>query len=131
MARPKRNRRPKLLTETELELMTALWQAGEGTVRDVRERLPKHRDLAYTSVSTILRILEKKKLVRARKDGKAHVYAPTVSKAEYEDRSLRHLAEKVFDGTPSAMVLRLLDDEGLSHDELREIQQRLMERLER
>jgi predicted transcriptional regulator len=131
VARPKSKTRPKLLTEVELELMTALWQAGEATVRDVMERLPKGRELAYTSVSTILRILEKKTLVRARKEGKAHVYSPAVSKSDYEGRSLRHLVDKVFDGTPSAMVLRLLDDEGLSVDELREIQQRLKERLER
>ena len=131
MARPKSKTRPKLLTEVELELMTALWQAGHATVREVMERLPKGRKLAYTSVSTILRILEKKKLVRARKEGKAHIYTPAVSKSDYESRSLRHLVDKVFDGTPSAMVLRLLDDEGLSPEELREIQRRLKERLER
>lgn len=131
MARPKSKNTPKLLTEVELELMTALWQAGQATVREVMELLPRGRELAYTSVSTILRILEKKKLVRARKEGKAHVYVPTVSKADYESRSLRHLVDKVFDGTPSAMVLRLLDDEGLTAEELREIQARLKERLDR
>lgn len=129
MARPKNKSRPKLLTEVELELMTSLWQAGEATVREVMALLPRGRVLAYTSVSTILRILEKKKLVRTRKDGKAHIYMPAVSKADYEGRSLRHLMEKVFDGTPSAMVMRLLDDEGLTADELREIQARLKERL--
>ena len=131
MARPKKTSRPKLLTEVELELMTSLWQAGEATVREVMELLPRSRALAYTSVSTILRILEKKKLVRTRKDGKAHIYMPTVSKSEYEARSLRNLVEKVFDGTPSAMVMRLLDDEGLTADELREIQARLKERLKK
>jgi predicted transcriptional regulator len=131
MPRPKAKTRPRLLTEVELELMTALWQVGAATVREVLDLLPKERKLAYTSVSTILRILEKKKLVRARKEGKAHVYSPTVTKSDYESRSLRHLVEKVFDGTPSAMVMRLLDDEGLSAEELREIQSRLKERLKR
>ena len=130
MGRPKNPTEPKLLTDVELELMTALWQAGEATVRDVLELLPAERKLAYTSVSTILRILEKKKLVRARKEGKAHIYAPTVSKSDYESRSLRDLVDKVFDGTPSAMVMRLLDDEGLTAEELREIQARLEERLD-
>ena len=131
MARPKSKQRPKLLTEVELELMTVLWQTEKATVREVMELLPGSRKLAYTSVSTILRILEKKKLVRARKEGKAHIYSPAVSKSDYESRSLRHLVDKVFDGTPSAMVLRLLDDEGLSAEELREIQARLKERLDR
>ncbi len=129
MGRPRRTGRPKLLTEVELELMSTLWQLDEGTVRDVLGRLPRGRSLAYTSVSTILRILEGKRLVKSRKVGKANVYRPTVSKSVYESRSVRHLVDKVFDGTPSAMVMRLLDDEGLSSDELREIQRMLEERL--
>jgi len=130
MGRPRRTSRPKLLTEVELELMSALWQLGEGTVRDVLDQLRKGRNLAYTSVSTILRILEDKKLVKSRKIGKAYAYRPAVSKSEYERRSLRHLVDKVFDGAPSAMVLRLLDDEGLSRRELREIQRMLKEKLQ-
>jgi predicted transcriptional regulator len=129
MGRPRRTGRPKLLTEVELELMSTLWQLDEGTVRDVLGLLPRGRSLAYTSVSTILRILEGKRLVKSRKVGKANVYRPTVSKSVYESRSVRHLVDKVFDGTPSAMVMRLLDDEGLSSDELREIQRMLEERL--
>ena len=130
MGRPRRTSRPKLLTEVELELMSTLWQLGEGTVRDVLGHLSKGRNLAYTSVSTILRILEGKRLVKSRKGGKANLYRPAVSKSEYERRSLRHLVDKVFDGTPSAMVMRLLDDEGLSRAELREIQRMLREKLE-
>ena len=129
MGRPPRTSRPKLLTEVELELMSTLWQLGEATVRDVLAHLSKGRNLAYTSVSTILRILEGKRLAKSRKVGKANQYRPAVSKSEYERRSLRHLVDKVFDGTPSAMVLRLLDDEGLSRAELREIQRMLGEKL--
>ncbi len=129
MGRPRRTSRPKLLTEVELELMSTLWQLGEATVRDVLGRLSKGRNLAYTSVSTILRILEGKRLVKSRRNGKANLYRPAVSKSEYERRSLRHLVDKVFDGTPSAMVMRLLDDEGLSRAELREIQRMLKEKL--
>jgi len=131
MARPKSKARPRLLTEVELELMTALWHLGEATVRDVLELLPADRHLAYTSVSTILRILEKKMLVKTRKVGKAHIYTPALTKSDYESRSLRHLVDKVFDGTPSAMVMRLLDDRGLTKDELRQIQALLEERLQK
>jgi len=129
MGRPRRTSRPKLLTEVELEIMSTLWQLERGTVREVLAKLPKRRTLAYTSVSTMLRILEDKRLVRSRKDGKAYVYVPAVTKTEYEGRSLRHLAEKVFDGTPSAMVMRLIDDAELSTEELREIKRRLEEKL--
>ena len=129
MARPRRTGRPKLLTDVELELMSAPWQLEQATVRDVMARLPRSRKLAYTSVSTIMRILEGKKLVKSRKLGRAHVYRPAISKSEYECRSLRNLVTKVFDGAPTAMVMRLLDDEGLSVAELREIQRMLQERL--
>ena len=129
MGRPRRTARPRLLTEVELELMSTLWRLGEATVREVLDQLPRGRTLAYTSVSTILRVLEGKELVTSRKQGKAHVYRPTLSKSDYESRSLRHLVNKVFDGAPSSMVQRLLDDEGLSREELREIQQALEERL--
>ena len=81
MGRPRRTSRPKLLTEVELELMSALWQLDEATVRDVLATLPAGRTLAYTSVATVLRILEDKKLVNSRKVGKAHVYRPAVSKS--------------------------------------------------
>ncbi len=59
----------RLLTKVELELMTILWRLGEGSVTHVLGELPDGRDLAYTSVSTILRILEQKKILKARKEG--------------------------------------------------------------
>ena len=129
MARPRRTGRPKLLTEVELELMSVLWQRGEATVREVLDSLPPARRLAYTSVSTVLRILERKQLVLSRKDGKVHVYRPAVSKSAYEARSVRHLVDKVFDGAPSAMVMRLLDEAELSRDELEQLRRRLEEKL--
>src|SRR6476646_9875281 len=85
------------LTETELELMTILWQRGEGTVRDVMADLPAGRDLAYTSVSTILRILEQKNVLVSRKDGQSHIYCPLLDKSTYEARTLKHLVSTVFD----------------------------------
>ena len=128
MVRRRRSGRPRLLTEVELELMSELWQLGEATVRDVMSRLRPARKLAYTSVSTVLRILEQKKLVKSRKDSKAHVYRPALSKAEYERRSLRHLVDNVFDGTPSALVQRLLDDDGLSPADIADIRRHLEEK---
>jgi predicted transcriptional regulator len=111
----------RLLTEVELELMTILWRLGEGTVNAVLEELPPERPLAYTSVSTILRILEKKGVVAARKQGRGHVYVPRIGKQEYETRSLRRLLSSVFDGAPAALVRCLVESERLSADELRAI----------
>jgi predicted transcriptional regulator len=114
-----RDEEERLLTEVELELMTILWRLGEGTVTAVLEALPPERPLAYTSVSTILRILEKKGVVGTRKQGRGHVYIPRISKQEYETRSLRRLITQVFDGAPSALVRRLVESERLSADDLR------------
>jgi len=99
----------KLLTETELEMMRVLWQRKEGTVHDVMEGLSPERKLAYTSVSTILRILEQKEIISSRKDGRGHVYFPKLDKKEYELRSLGHLMSNVFGGESLQLVSRLLE----------------------
>ncbi len=118
----------KLLTDVELELMTLLWQRGEGTVHDVLGMLPSARKLAYTSVSTMLRILVGKGVLVARKEGRGHLYVPRVSKAEYEATSLRHMVRRVFDGAPDALVRRLLETEELNEQKLAAIRAILRKR---
>lgn len=108
----------KLLTDVELELVTPLWQLGEGTVHDVLRMLPATRALAYTSVSTVLRILVGKGVLVVRREGRGHVYVPRLSKAEYEATSLRHMVQHVFDGAPDALVRRLLEAEELDERKL-------------
>lgn len=111
----------KLLTETELELMTLLWKLGEGTVSDVLQQLPKERELAYTSVSTILRILEQKGILKTSKEGRGHVYTPQIKKSDYEIKTVKHVVERVFDGTPMALVRQLLDTTQLNEDDIKEL----------
>ncbi len=111
----------KLLTGTELELMTILWRLGEGSVADVIGQLPKERDLAYTSVSTIMRILEQKEILKTRKEGRGHIYTPQLKKYDYEAKAVKHVVERVFDGTPVALVRQLLDSVKLDEKELREL----------
>ncbi|PIS11273.1 MAG: transcriptional regulator [Bdellovibrio sp. CG10_big_fil_rev_8_21_14_0_10_47_8] len=111
----------KLLTETELELMTILWKLGEGSVADVIEQLPKERDLAYTSVSTIMRILEQKEILKTRKEGRGHIYTPQLKKNDFEATTVKHVVERVFDGTPVALVRQLLDSVKLDEKDLKEL----------
>jgi predicted transcriptional regulator len=117
----------KLLTEVELELMSILWKLGEGSVADVIEQLPPGRDLAYTSVSTILRILEQKDVLKTRKEGRGHVYIPKLKKADYESKTVRHVVDKVFDGTPVALVKQLLSSVKIDDDELAELRRLVSE----
>ena len=111
----------KLLTEVELELMSILWRIDEGSVSDVIEHLPKDRALAYTSVSTILRILEQKSILTVRKEGRGHIYIPALKKSDYEARTVKHVIDRIFDGAPVALVRQLLDSGEVSEKELAEL----------
>ena len=111
----------KMLTDVELELMTILWKLGEGSVADVIQGLSRSRDLAYTSVSTILRILEQKGIVTTRKEGRGHIYIPALKKTEYEAKAVKHVVDRVFEGTPIALVKQLLDTGDLTEEDMREL----------
>ena len=125
----RQKKKNEFLTEVELELMTPLWDIGEGTVKDVLALLGPDRPLAYTSAATILRIMDDKGFVSSKKRGKMFLYSPTLTKDEYQAKTLRNLSDKLFDGTPAAMVARLVNDEGLTDDALEEIRALLDRRL--
>ena len=113
----------ELLTSVELEFMKALWDLGEGSVREVMARLADSGGRAYTSVATVLRILEQKGYVAARTHGRALVYRPVVARTDYEARSLRSLSRSLFGGAPAALVARLVDDEALDDAEIAAIRE--------
>lgn len=119
-------RRP--LTAAELEMMNVIWRIGPCSVAQVVEALLPKRELAYTSVSTIVRILEQKGYVNSRKEGRGHLYEAAVSKERYQATSLKQLVSNVFDGTPSLVVQRLLDSEKLSEADLAQIRALLRKR---
>jgi len=114
----KARRVEKALTEVELELMTILWRLGGGTVNEVLAALPPERPLAYTSVSTILRILEQKGVLATAKVGRGHRYVPLVALDAYQAFALAQVVGKVFGGEPVALVRRLVDGAELSTKEL-------------
>jgi predicted transcriptional regulator len=113
------------LTPVELELMQFVWKQGEVSVADVLAALPPERALAYTSVSTVLRILEQKGVVRSRKQGRGHLYSAVLPRETYEAQSVRHLVDTLFEGTPSALVARLVEALPLAPDEVEQIRKLL------
>jgi len=125
MRKKKSGPQTRRLTDVELEIMTILWRLGEAGVAEVIAQLPAGRALAYTSVSTMLRILEGKGVVEARKQGRGHVYLPLLARADYEARAVRDVVERVFAGVPVALVRQLLDNVELSADEVREVRKLL------
>jgi BlaI family transcriptional regulator, penicillinase repressor len=113
------------LTEAELRLMDVLWLQGPSTVQQVLDRLPKKSQLAYNSVLTTIRILEKKGYLRHIKDGRAHVYRPLVERAEASRSEIRHLAHRFFENSHEMLVLNILQDRGVDADELNHLRQLL------
>lgn len=118
-----------LLTEVELEFMTVVWDIGGGTVRDILAELNKVQERAYTSVATVLKIMEQKGFLTSERKDRSLVYRPAVPKAEYQKTSLKNLSSKLFNGAPAALVARLVDDEDVTDEMLEEMRALLEERL--
>jgi predicted transcriptional regulator len=108
--------------------MEVLWQRGPSTVQQVLDVLPGDKLLAYNSVLTTIRILEKKGYVAHAKDGRAHVYAPVVERGEATRSEVRHLVQRLFQNSHELLVLNILEDSGLKEDELQRLKQYLKER---
>ena len=115
------------LTEAELRIMNVLWDKGPATVHEVLQGMPAEPALAYNSVLTIIRILEKKGYVKHVKDGRAHVYMPTVERQDATRSEIRHLVSRFFKDSHELLVLNILEDESINVEEL----QRLREMLEK
>jgi predicted transcriptional regulator len=105
-------------SERELEILKVLWDLGEGSVRDVYERLAPNGEVHFNTVQTLLRIMEDKGLVGHRAVGRTFIYAPSHSREQVTRRFLH----KVFDGALDQMVLSLLQVEDTSAKELKELE---------
>jgi len=122
---------PDFLTSVELEFMNGLWTIGSGTVREIMANMDAVVDRAYTSGATVMRILEQKGFVSSDKKERALVYTPQLSKNEYQGRSIRQMSKSLFDGAPSALVARLVDDEMFTDDMIEQIRNMLDNKLEK
>jgi predicted transcriptional regulator len=108
-----------ILTGREMDVMNVLWRLGSGTVAEVQQGL--HDPLAYTTVLTILRTLEKKGYVGHETEGRAHRYLPMVEKEEAQESALRRVTRKLFSGSPELVMAQLLSERGLGEAELRRL----------
>jgi BlaI family transcriptional regulator, penicillinase repressor len=107
------------LTEAELRIMDVLWRKGSGTVQQVLDWLPS--TLAYNSVLTTVRILEKKGYVKHVQDGRAYVYEPLIGREEASRSEIRHLVGRFFRNSHEALVLNILHDEAIDAKELKRL----------
>jgi len=118
----KSRRRTSSVSDTELAVLKVLWELGQATVRDLMERLEEQgRTWAYTTVQTLVIRLREKGFVSTRKDGKAHLFTPTISQRELLSLELGDLAERVCDGRATPLMLTLVRENTFTAQELAEL----------
>jgi predicted transcriptional regulator len=110
-------RRSATLTEAELRLMEVLWERGEATVAEVTAALPPP-PIAYNSVLTTMRILERKGYVAHKESGRAFIYRPLLGRDEAAGHAVGHVLSRFFDNSAGTLALRLIENERPSSDEL-------------
>ncbi len=117
-------------TELELEILKILWRDGPLTGREVRDRLAETRELAYTSVMTIMGIMENKGYVKRKKTGKTFIYSPRVTEAATKKRMLRDVVDRVYEGSTMSVVVNLLESADIAPDELKQLRELIRRRSE-
>ncbi|HET7873136.1 MAG TPA: BlaI/MecI/CopY family transcriptional regulator [Terriglobales bacterium] len=115
------------MTEAELRLMEVVWAKGPSTVHQILESLAGQPALAYNSVLTTIRILEKKGYVQHVKDGRAHVYMPLVGRDEARRFAVRNLVNRFFQNSHELLMLNLLEEKTVDAEELKRLQALLEE----
>jgi len=115
-----KNKTPKL-TDAELEIMHVVWELDDATVREVHERLNQRRTLAYTTVMTMMNILEEKGHLTRHKQGRAYRYEPVRPKSQVISGMVDDFVGKVFEGSARPLVLGLVKERKLSKKDLEEI----------
>ena len=119
-------RKSETLTEVELELMDVLWDKGQATVTDIVEALPEER-LAYSSVLTMMRILEQKGYVAHEKEGRAFIYRPIVDRRQAQQSVIGYLLKRFFDNSPEQLVVNLLEHEEVGPREVKRLKKMIGE----
>ena len=120
----------KELTKAEEQIMQVLWRLEKGFVKDVIDRLPDPKP-AYNTVSTIVRILEKKGFVAHHAYGKTHEYFPVVSRDDYKKRFLKSFIKRYFGNSFQEMVSFFASDRDITLGEMEEIRELLSEEIEK
>lgn len=120
-------RQSPALTDAEAQVMAVLWRLKTASVGDVANTMNETRPVTYSTVQTILRILEAKGYVTHEKVARAFIYRAVIDERQARRRALRHLVSRLFEGSPSLLVLNVLEDEEIEPAERRRLR-KLIER---
>src|ERR1700728_722901 len=118
----------KTLTDQELEIMKIVWVRQTATVRDVYEALLERLKVAYTTVMTMMKILEQKGYLNRKQVDRAYVYRPAQPKNQVIGKIVRDFVNRVFNGSAEPLLVHLIEDRGLTGDEIEEIRRLIGER---
>lgn len=113
------------LTENELEVMQILWSQSPLKISEILDFLQRSPKPAYTSLLTLVQIMEKKGYIRHQKKGKAFLYLPVLQQKKYLVTEVKRLAKRLFGGSPGALVLNLVKQEQLSEAEIKALKELL------
>ncbi|MBK8268758.1 MAG: BlaI/MecI/CopY family transcriptional regulator [Planctomycetes bacterium] len=114
-------------TESELEILAVLWNAGSATVRQTQEQLSKRREMGYTTVLKLLQIMHEKGLVKRDESDRTHIYSAAEPRERTQQRIVSNLLDRAFEGSASSLVMRALSSKKASSKELIEIRAMLDE----
>ena len=123
-----RKPKPHRLGDLQLKIMKVLWEKSEATVSDVFAVVGQERDLAYTTIATMLRKMEARGLVTHRADGRTFVYRAAIDAHAVTSNMSGHLLDRLFEGSLSDLVSHLLSTREVSRDELAKIEKLIAER---
>jgi BlaI family penicillinase repressor len=118
-------RQSPTLTDGEARVMTVLWQSHNATVADVVTALGRKRPVNYSTVQTMLRILEAKGYVAHEKQGRAFIYRAIVDQTQARRRALTHLVSRLFNNSPSLLVLNILEEKRVDPQEIERLKKLL------
>jgi len=113
--------RSKTLTGQELEIMKIVWERDRATVRDVYEALLERRKVAYTTIMTMMKILEQKGFLKKSQEERAYVYRPAQPKRQVIGAMVREFVNRVFNGSAEPLLVHLVEEHHLSGKDLEEI----------
>lgn len=111
------------LTDSERKLLEVLWKCKEASVREVTDELSKKSPVAYTTVLTLLGLMEKKGLVSHRQEGRAFIYSAAVSRSEALAKAVEHLLKQFFNGSPQVLAQHLVEQHEVDPAELEALKQ--------
>ncbi len=112
-------------SDLEMQVLAVLWEKGPSTAREVLEAMPDGKKRAYTTILSVMQVMEKKGLLTHTNKGTAHVYRPKVSQRSVVQPFMRKVVKEVFGGRPAAVMQALLDESLISDEDVAEMERLL------